>query len=300
MPPGRRDGLGGRRHRRDGAAPGRAAAVRVAVLSGGRSSEHDVSLASGAAVRDGLAEGGHEALDIEIARSGDWTLRGLLAVADARRRAARTPTSRSPCCTARSARTGRSRGCSSCSTSRTSAPASWPRRCAWTRSSFKDLMAQAGLPQVDYVALRDGDDWSGVGDAPRVALLRQAGAARVVGGHLEGDVRGRAGLGAARGLGARPAGDRRGDGDVGLEVECSVIGNASPIGLDAGRDRDRGRLVRLRGEVPAGRDGAGGAGARRRRTCAGACRTWPATCSCASAAPASRASTSSCSSRARS
>ena len=24
--------------------------------------------------------------------------------------------------------------------------------------TFKDLMAQAGLPQVDYVALREGDD----------------------------------------------------------------------------------------------------------------------------------------------
>ena len=59
------------------AAPGSAAGdVRVAVLSGGRSSEHEVSLASGSAVRDGLVEGGHEALDIEIARSGDWCFEG--------------------------------------------------------------------------------------------------------------------------------------------------------------------------------------------------------------------------------
>jgi D-alanine-D-alanine ligase len=44
----------------------------VAVLSGGRSSEHDVSLASGAAVRDGLLAAGHEVVSIEISRDGAW------------------------------------------------------------------------------------------------------------------------------------------------------------------------------------------------------------------------------------
>jgi D-alanine-D-alanine ligase len=46
--------------------------VRVAVLAGGRSSEHEVSLRSGASVRDGLAEAGHEALWVELARDGTW------------------------------------------------------------------------------------------------------------------------------------------------------------------------------------------------------------------------------------
>jgi D-alanine-D-alanine ligase len=44
----------------------------VAVLAGGRSSEHDVSLSSGAAVRDGLSAAGHEVLWIEIGRDGVW------------------------------------------------------------------------------------------------------------------------------------------------------------------------------------------------------------------------------------
>jgi D-alanine-D-alanine ligase len=44
----------------------------VAVLSGGRSSEHDVSLASGAAIRDGLIAAGHEVVSIEIDRDGTW------------------------------------------------------------------------------------------------------------------------------------------------------------------------------------------------------------------------------------
>jgi D-alanine-D-alanine ligase len=47
--------------------------MKVAVLSGGRSSEHDVSLRSGEAVARGLEEAGHEALRVEISREGSWT-----------------------------------------------------------------------------------------------------------------------------------------------------------------------------------------------------------------------------------
>jgi D-alanine-D-alanine ligase len=50
--------------------------VRVAVLSGGRSSEHEVSLRSGAAVARGLEEAGHEALPVLIAHDGSWAFRG--------------------------------------------------------------------------------------------------------------------------------------------------------------------------------------------------------------------------------
>jgi D-alanine-D-alanine ligase len=50
--------------------------MRVAVLGGGRSSEHPVSLASAAGVRDGLLDGGHEVVAIEIARDGHWLLDG--------------------------------------------------------------------------------------------------------------------------------------------------------------------------------------------------------------------------------
>lgn len=50
--------------------------LTVAVLAGGRSSEHDVSLASGAAVRDGLVEAGHEVVWVEIGRDGAWRTDG--------------------------------------------------------------------------------------------------------------------------------------------------------------------------------------------------------------------------------
>jgi D-alanine-D-alanine ligase len=47
--------------------------VRVAILAGGRSSEHDVSLGSGASVRAGLSAAGHEVVWVELARDGTWS-----------------------------------------------------------------------------------------------------------------------------------------------------------------------------------------------------------------------------------
>jgi D-alanine-D-alanine ligase len=48
----------------------------VAVLAGGRSSEHEVSLSSGASVSEGLLASGHEVLNVEIGRDGAWCLDG--------------------------------------------------------------------------------------------------------------------------------------------------------------------------------------------------------------------------------
>jgi D-alanine-D-alanine ligase len=50
--------------------------VKVAVLAGGRSSEHEVSLNSAASVRRGIADAGHEVLPITVERSGAWTYEG--------------------------------------------------------------------------------------------------------------------------------------------------------------------------------------------------------------------------------
>ena len=47
-------------------------ALTVAVLAGGMSSEHEVSLASGRAVAAGLAQAGHRALWVEVGRDGAW------------------------------------------------------------------------------------------------------------------------------------------------------------------------------------------------------------------------------------
>jgi D-alanine-D-alanine ligase len=50
--------------------------LKVAVLAGGRSSEHDVSLSSGAAVREGLLTAGHEVVSVQIDRDGLWRTDG--------------------------------------------------------------------------------------------------------------------------------------------------------------------------------------------------------------------------------
>jgi D-alanine-D-alanine ligase len=49
---------------------------RVAVISGGRSSEHEVSLRSGEAVARGLEEAGHETVPVTISRDGRWSSEG--------------------------------------------------------------------------------------------------------------------------------------------------------------------------------------------------------------------------------
>jgi D-alanine-D-alanine ligase len=46
--------------------------VRVALLQGGRSSEHEISRSSAAAVATGLAAGGHEVVRVDLGRDGSW------------------------------------------------------------------------------------------------------------------------------------------------------------------------------------------------------------------------------------
>jgi D-alanine-D-alanine ligase len=50
--------------------------MRVAVLSGGRSSEHPVSLRSGHSVAEGLRDAGHEVVEVLIERDGRWVHAG--------------------------------------------------------------------------------------------------------------------------------------------------------------------------------------------------------------------------------
>ena len=47
--------------------------MRIAVIRGGRSSEHEVSLRSGASVTEGLRAAGHETVDVVIAKDGRWS-----------------------------------------------------------------------------------------------------------------------------------------------------------------------------------------------------------------------------------
>lgn len=46
--------------------------MRVAVIHGGTSSEHDVSVASGEGIMDGLRRAGHEVVPVLVDRAGEW------------------------------------------------------------------------------------------------------------------------------------------------------------------------------------------------------------------------------------
>lgn len=201
------------------------------MLGGGRSSEHDVSLASAAAVREGLAAGGHEPLEVLIGRDGrfgfegaplalepgnglldadvafpvlhgpfgeDGTVQGLLELLDLPYVGAGVAAS----------------------------------AVAMDKVLFKEVMAQAGLPQVDYVALRDGEDRSPAATLGFPVFVKPArlgssvGIAKVAG---EGE------LGPA--LDAAFAHDSLVIVEAfsgGLEVECSVLGNAAPQASEPG------------------------------------------------------------------
>src|SRR5204863_2212178 len=47
-------------------------AMRIAVLAGGRSSEHEISLAGAASVSAGLRGVGHEVVEVTLTRDGTW------------------------------------------------------------------------------------------------------------------------------------------------------------------------------------------------------------------------------------
>ncbi len=50
--------------------------MRIAVLKGGTSSEHQISLQSGSSVAGGLREAGHEVVEVTIERDGRWLASG--------------------------------------------------------------------------------------------------------------------------------------------------------------------------------------------------------------------------------
>ena len=51
--------------------------MRVLVIGGGQNAEHDVSLASAAAVAEALGVGGHEVSSVTISRAGIWEVAGV-------------------------------------------------------------------------------------------------------------------------------------------------------------------------------------------------------------------------------
>ena len=174
--------------------------MRVAVLSGGRSSEHDVSLASGESVAAGLRAGGHEVLEVRLERDGTWHPRarssrcrpgrGLLGADVA------FPVLHGPF-----GEDGTVQGLLELLDVPYVGSGVLASAVCLDKIVAKELMARAGIAQVDYAGIRAAR-WEDERDAvlaelagARPAGLRQAGAAGLVGR----DRQGHGGRGARRG-----------------------------------------------------------------------------------------------------
>jgi D-alanine-D-alanine ligase len=199
--------------------------VRVAVLAGGRSSEHEVSLASAAAVRDGLLEGGHEPLWVEIARDGRWRHEGtdpLLAPGGGLLGADVVfPVLHGPF-----GEDGTVQGLLELLDVPYVGAGVLASALCMDKVTFKDVMAQAGVPQVGYVALRDGESPDAAASLGLPVFVKPAR------------------LGSSVGISKASTSEELAEAlrvawehdplaiveamATGLEVECSVIGNGDP------------------------------------------------------------------------
>ena len=207
--------------------------LRVAVLAGGRSSEHEVSLASAASVRAGLERAGHQARVIEIGRDGVWRADGreltLAPGAGFEDADVVFPVLHGPF-----GEDGTVQGLLECLDVPYVGAGVLASALCMDKVMFKELMAQAGVAQVDYRGVTEREFL-----AAREAVLADLAAlglpvfvkpARL--GSSVGIVR------VARAEDLAPALGTAFEHDplaiveassAGLEVECSVLGNGDPM-----------------------------------------------------------------------
>jgi D-alanine-D-alanine ligase len=201
--------------------------MKVAVLCGGRSSEHDVSLASGEAVRAGLAEGGHEVLDVRLSRQGRWLFEGeplalhpgegLLGAE------AVFPVLHGPF-----GEDGTVQGLLELLDVPYVGAGVMASAVSMDKALFKDLMSAHGIPQVEYVAVQEG---APVTLAPP-AFVKPARLGSSVGiskAWSEADLD--AALSTAFEHDPVALVERFSEG---LEVECSVLGHREPVASQPG------------------------------------------------------------------
>ena len=239
--------------------------VRVAVLYGGRSSEHEVSLASAESVREGVAAAGHEVLPVLIERGGAWIHDGeVLSLRPGKGLVAAEvvfPVLHGPF-----GEDGTVQGVLELLDVPYVGAGVLASSLCMDKVVFKEVMHAVGVPQVRSAGVREAR-WRADPDGVHAQLALLGTPIFVKPARLGSSV-GIAKVWAESEVEAALEGAFEHDSLViveafsdGLEVECSVIGLRRAGGLGAGRDRPGGsRLVRLRGEVQPGRDGAGGTG----------------------------------------
>jgi D-alanine-D-alanine ligase len=213
-------------------------ARRVAVLGGGRSSEHDVSLASAACVRAGLARAGHDVVAVEIARTGSWLRDGeeLAVTPGAGLLGADVafPVLHGPY-----GEDGTVQGLLECLDVPYVGSGVLASAACMDKVVAKELLARGGLPQVDYRAVRHArwiaspaavlDELSALGLPVFVKPARLGSSVGIV---RVGDAAELAGA-----LETAFAHDPHVIVEAaarGLEVECAVLGNDDPIASEPG------------------------------------------------------------------
>ncbi len=212
--------------------------LRVAVLGGGRSSEHEVSLASAASVAEGLITAGHEVRRIEVGRDGGWREDGQSVILELGAGLDGVdvifPVLHGPF-----GEDGTLQGLlESLDVPYVGAGVLASALCM-DKVVFKDLMAQAGVPQVRYAAVDQGR-FAGQ-PAGVLAELAELGLPVFVKPARLGSSVGIGRVARADQLRAALALAFEHDSlaiieaaATGLEVECSVLGNSDPIASQPG------------------------------------------------------------------
>ena len=213
--------------------------MRVAVLAGGRSSEHEVSLASGAAVRAGLEQAGHEPLAVEVGRDGVWRHEGD-EVAAAPGRGLLDAEVVFPVLHGPFGEDGTVQGLLECLDVAYVGAGVLASALSMDKALFKRVVAQAGLPQVEHVAIGDAQ-WRGDREAARAAVAGVGYPVFVKPNRLGSSV------GIARVPGPEDLDAALEEVFVhdpvamveheatGLELECSVIGTSEPLASEPGQ-----------------------------------------------------------------
>jgi D-alanine-D-alanine ligase len=212
--------------------------LRVAVLGGGRSSEHEVSLASAASIRDGLREGGHAPIEIEVGRDGVWRRDGDVLALEPGRGLADAEVA-FPALHGPFGEDGTVQGLLECLEIPYVGAGVLASALCMDKVMFKELMARNGVPQVDYRAVRQVQ----LETEPQAVLrsLQPLGLPVFVKPARLGSSVGIARVAAAGALPGALATAFEHDSLViveaaaaGLEVECSVIGNRAPAASQPG------------------------------------------------------------------
>jgi D-alanine-D-alanine ligase len=208
------------------------------VLGGGRSSEHEVSLASAASVREGVQAAGHVPVAIEVDRDGVWRRDGTVLALEPGRGIPGVDVA-FPVLHGPFGEDGTVQGLLECLGVPYVGAGVLASALCMDKVMFKELMAQAGIPQVDYRAVSaegfERDRSATLSELAALGLPVFVKPARL------GSSVGIARVGEADELPAALGAAFEHDSlaiveaaATGLEVECSVLGNEQPIASQPG------------------------------------------------------------------